>query len=554
MPSVGELLVSALRAHGVEVVFGIPGTHNLGIYAHLDDHGLRHVTPRHEQGAGYAADGYARVSGRPGVVITTSGPGLLNAAAAAGQAYSDSVPMLLISPGMPHAHRPGTGLLHETRDQSAALAAVCAASHRVTDPAALPALVAEIFASFTAGRPRPVHLEIPYDLLDLTVDAPPVAPLRTGPRPPDPDAVGRAAVVLAAARRPVIVAGGGARRASAEVEALATRLGAPVVTTANGKGVLAESHPLALGATLHVPAVQELLAAADAVLAVGTELSETDTWSGPLRLSGALVRVDIDPGQLHRNSPAAHPLAGDGAEVLSALLIRLRPADGPPVPHSGAEMPAPSSARPTDARPPGGPHAIGAARAGVRSYGRRWHGIVRALREALPDDAVLTNDSAMACYFGAIAGFPVERPGRFLYPTGFGTLGYALPAAIGAAVARPGRPVAALSGDGGLQFSVNELATAVELGVPLPVVVVSNGGYGMIRREMTERGQKPLGVDLAPPDFVALSRAYGGHGVHVGSPDELRDAVRQALTVPGPTLVVVPEPPLPDGAPDAAEG
>ncbi|MEW2071338.1 5-guanidino-2-oxopentanoate decarboxylase [Streptomyces sp. NPDC007346] len=545
MPSVGELLVSALREHAVEVVFGIPGTHNLGIYAHLDGYGLRHITPRHEQGAGYAADGYARVSGRPGVVITTSGPGLLNAAAAVGQAYSDSVPLLLISPGMPLAHHPGAGLLHETRDQSAALAAVCAASHRVTDPAALPALVAEIFASFATGRPRPVHLEIPYDLIDRVVDAPPAAPLRTGARPPDAEAADRAAAFLAAAERPVIVAGGGARGAGAEVRALAELLGAPVVTTANGKGVLAESHRLALGATLHVPAVQELLAACDAVLAVGTELSETDTWNGPLRLGGALVRVDTDPGQLHRNSPAAHPLAGDSAETLSALLVRLRPTDGPPVPRGGAETP--------QGRPARSAAAFRDARAGVRAYGRRWHGIVGALREALPEDAVLTNDSAMACYFGAIAGFPVERPGRFLYPTGFGTLGYALPAAIGAALARPGRPVAALSGDGGFQFSVNELATAVELGVPLPVVVVSNGGYGMIRREMTDRGQKPLGVDLTPPDFVALSRAYGGHGVHVGSPAELRDAVRHALSVPGPTLVVVPEPPMPDGAPDAAE-
>ncbi|MFI1470400.1 5-guanidino-2-oxopentanoate decarboxylase [Streptomyces wuyuanensis] len=536
MPSVGELLVSSLHEHSVDVVFGIPGTHNLGIYAHLERYGLRHVTPRHEQGAGYAADGYARVSGRPGVVITTSGPGVLNAAAAAGQAYSDSVPLLVISPGMPSEHHGGDGLLHETRDQSAALAAVCSASYRVTRPVELPGLVASLFAGFASGRPRPVHVEIPYDLLDADVaPAPLPPPLPVALPVPDEEAVAAAARTLTAARRPVVVAGGGARAAASELCRMAEALDAPVVTTANGKGVLAESHPLSLGAALHVPRVQELLAAADVVLAVGTELSETDTWNGPLRLSGRVVRVDVEAGQMHRNAVAAHPLTGDAAQVLSGLLKHLRSV--PSIPRG----PGRSGDTPT----------VPEVRSAVRAYGRRWQGVVDALRTALPADAVLTNDSAMACYFGAIAGFPVERPGRFLYPTGFGTLGYALPAAIGAAVARPGRPVAALSGDGGLQFTVNELATAVELGAPLPIVVVSNGGYGMIRQEMAERGQPAVGVDLTTPDFAAVCRAYGGHGSHVTSPDELHDAVARALTVPGPTVVVVPEPPALSEPPSA---
>ncbi|MET9153498.1 5-guanidino-2-oxopentanoate decarboxylase [Streptomyces griseoflavus] len=534
MPSAGELLVSSLRQHSVDVVFGIPGTHNLGIYAHLDRHGLRHVTPRHEQGAGYAADGYARVSGRPGVVITTTGPGVLNAAAAAGQAYSDSVPMLLISPGMPSGHRGGEGLLHETRDQSAALAAVCAASHRVRDPAELPGLLATVFTRLTSGRPRPVHLEIPYDLIDTEVDAAPLPPLPAAAPVADDRAVAAAAHTLAAARRPVVVAGGGARRATGELRDIAEALAAPVVTTANGKGVLPESHRLSLGAALHVPEVQQLLASADAVLAVGTELSETDTWNGPPRLTGRVVRVDIDPGQMHRNATADHPLTGDAAQVLTGLLGHLRSV--PAHPRSGR--------RSGDTPPP-------AVRSAVRDYGRRWRDVTGALRAALPEDAVLTNDSAMACYFGALTGFPTERPGRFLYPTGFGTLGYALPAAVGASLASPGRPVAALSGDGGLQFTVNELATAVEVGAPLPVVVVSNGGYGMIRQEMTERGQPTVGVDLAVPDFPAIARAYGGDGCHVASPAELRDAVGKALGVPGPTVVVVPEPPASSTAPSA---
>ncbi|MET9800386.1 5-guanidino-2-oxopentanoate decarboxylase [Streptomyces sp. NPDC006368] len=518
MATGGELLVSALRANGVEAVFGIPGTHNLEIYRHLGPGRLRVVTPRHEQGAGYAADGYARVTGRPGVVVTTSGPGLLNAAAAAGQAYSDSVPLLIISPGMPLDHDRGSGLLHEVKDQSAALASVCARSRRVRTLPEMVRVLAGMFTDFALGRPRPVHLEVPYDLLARTADITVPPAVRALPAAPSEAAVRAAAATLSEARRPALVVGGGARGAVADVRALAELLGAPTVTTANGKGVFPESHPLSLGAGLHLREVRRFLHGADAVLAVGTELAETDSWDEPLRFGGRLVRVDLDPDQLHRPF-AAHPLAGDAATVLAGL----RRAIGPR-----------SAARPPDVR---------AARSAVTAYGERWRPIVEALRAALPEDTVLVNDSAQVCYFGALTGFAVEGPGRFLYPTGFGTLGYALPAAIGAGIGAPERPVAVLTGDGGLQFTVNELATAVEAGRPLPVVVVNNGGYGMIRQEMAERGCPPVGVDLHGPDFPALSRAYGGAGAHAASPAELRDAVAKALTTPGPTVIEVPEPP-----------
>ncbi|WP_030750745.1 5-guanidino-2-oxopentanoate decarboxylase [Streptomyces sp. NRRL F-5135] len=518
MPTGGELLVTALRAHHVDVVFGIPGTHNLEIYRHLGPGRLRVVTPRHEQGAGYAADGYARVTGRPGVVVTTSGPGLLNAAAAAGQAYSDSVPMLIVSPGMPLGHEQGSGLLHEVKDQSAAMAAVCARSERVGTLPEMLRVLASMFTDFATGRPRPVHLEVPYDLLARTADITVPAAARVLPRAAEESGIRAAAAALSAAGRPALIVGGGARNAAAEVRALAGLLAAPTVTTANGKGVFPEGHPLSLGAGLHIPEVREFLRRADVVLAVGTELAETDTWDEPLRLDGRLVRVDIDPSQLHRPT-AAHPLAGDAAPTLARLRRALAP------------------------RAPGRRRREVTPRSAVTAYGRRWRPLIEAVRAALPEDAALVNDSAQVCYFGALTGFAVEQPGRFLYPTGFGTLGYALPAAIGAAVADPGRPVAVLTGDGGLQFTVNELATAVELGLPLPVVVVNNGGYGMIRQEMTERGCPPVGVDLHGPDFPALSRAYGGAGVHAAGPAELRAAVAVALTTPGPTVIEIPEPP-----------
>ncbi|MGW5419988.1 thiamine pyrophosphate-binding protein [Streptomyces sp. NPDC003943] len=588
----GEALVRALAAHGVTDAFGIPGTHNLEVYRHLRTYGIRHVTPRHEQGAGYAADGYARASGRPGVAITTTGPALLNIAAAVGQAHSDSVPLLVVSPGMPLRHpRQSTGLLHEMRSQTEALRGVAAFSHRVSSVDEIGAAVARAFTLFRTGRPRPAHIEVPLDLLEAVEPAGPVrlAP-PAGPSRPDPAALEAAAAALRTARRPALVLGGGARTAGPECRTLAETLGAPVVTTANGKGVVDERHPLSLGVSLHSPAVQKWLADRDVVLAVGTELAESDIWSPLPVLAGALLRVDIDPAQMYAGLPADVPLVGDARAVLGALLAELRPrgadergaagetsvaggtgvfadvvrdvaasdarasAAATPAPPRGA---APDTAAPdatiSDTATPeaagsDGPDAAGevARLRGTRddeTRGRdaRWLPYLRAMRRVLAEDAVVTSDSAQCCYYGALPHLPLGPEARYLHPTGFGTLGYALPAAIGAKTAYPGRQVVALSGDGGLQFSVQELATAAQLGLPLPVVVFDNGGYGEIREEMTARGDRPTAVDLPAVDLPALARAYGGQGTAVRSPDELAEALARALATPGPTIVTVPE-------------
>ncbi|MFJ8856207.1 5-guanidino-2-oxopentanoate decarboxylase [Streptomyces sp. NPDC102437] len=521
----GEALVRALAAHGVTRAFGIPGTHNLEIYRHLAAYRIDHLNPRHEQGAGYAADAYARVCGQPGVAITTTGPALLNIAAAVGQAYSDSVPLLVVSPGMPLRHpRQSTGLLHEMRSQTEALRGVAAVSHRVSSAEEIGVAVARAFTLFRTRRPRPVHIEIPLDLLTAVE---PAGPVRTAPpsslATADPDTLAAAGEALRSAARPAIVLGGGARTAAAECLWLAEELGAPVVTTANGKGIVAETHPLSLGVSLHSRAVRHWLAERDLVLAVGTELAESDLWEPLPALGGTLVRADIDAAQMYAGPPAAIPLVGDARHTLRALLAALPPAAG--------------------ARP-GAHRAVAALRearnAETRSEDTPLLPYLAAIRSVLPADTVLTSDSAQCCYYGAIPHLPVAPEGRYLHPTGFGTLGYALPAAIGAKTADPTRPVVALSGDGGLQFSVQELATAVQLRLPLPVVVFDNGGYGEIRDEMVSRGDRPTAVDLPPVDLPALARAYGGHGVRADSPDVLAEALHHALNTPGPTLIAVP--------------
>jgi acetolactate synthase-1/2/3 large subunit len=329
--------------------------------------------------------------------------------------------------------------------------------------------------------------------------------------------VRQAADRLAAAQHPVLLVGGGARTAAAEVRAVAERLGAPVVTTTNGKGVLPEDHPLSLGAGIHLPTVRDLVEQADVVLAVGTELAPADLWYGPLPLAGKLVRVDVDPVGAVTNAVSSLAVVGDAALALRQLLEQL------PAPRPAADLTSWRERKHKDAR----------------DEGAAYVDLVDALAAALPRDVIVGADNAMACYHGAMTNLPTHTPASFLFPTGYGTLGYGLPAAIGAAVGSPDRPVLAMLGDGGVMFTVAELATAAEQRLPLPVVVVDNSGYGEIRNEMSDRGDPVHAVTFPAPDFAALGRAVGCHGVTVTDPAGLTAAVREALAADRPTVIHV---------------
>jgi thiamine pyrophosphate-dependent acetolactate synthase large subunit-like protein len=517
----GRALAEALAAHGVDLLWGIPGTHNLEIYAHLPDAGIRHVLPRHEQGAGFAADGYARATGRPGVCITTSGPAALNVATALGEAYSDSVPVLAVSAGMP-LRNPGRGHgeLHETKDQHRALDAIVHYSHRVTSVPEIPVAVAQAFTAMTRGRPRPVHLEIPLDVLEERAEVEIVGPL-PAPRPtPDATALEAAAARLAAAARPAIIAGGGAREAAGELLPLAERLSAPVVCTINGKGVFPEDHPLSAGAGLTRTVVRELVEESDVVLVVGSGLSPAEQWLGPLPLAGKMVRVDIDADRVVTGAVPAVAVVGDAAPALGGLVARAGECAGDP------DRAARWRSRHLEE---------------ARTLGARWSWILDGIAEALGREGIVAGDSAMVCYRGAMAALPAYRPGSFLYPTGFGTLGYGLPAAIGAKLGRPEARVIALLGDGGVMFTVAELAAAAQLRLPLPVVVVDNGGFGEIRDQMAERGDPVHAVDLDAIDFAALGRVLGCEGVAVDDERGLTEALERGFEADRPTVVHVHE-------------
>ena len=519
----GEAIVESLMSHGVDVVFGIPGTHNLPIYDHLASHGLRHVTPRHEQGAGYAADGYARATGKPGVCLVTTGPGVTNIATAAANAYHDSVPLLIISPGMPtDVEGRDTGYLHEVKAQSRAMDSLVHWSRRVRTADEAQEALQDAFRHFATERPRPVHVEIPLDVLSngRTHEATPI--YRATPRPPlNPGQVRAAIQLLASARRPGMILGGGSVGAATEAMQLAECVDAIVVTTCNGKGTLPEEHPLALGCTLRFAAVREALGSCDVVAAIGTEIAESDLWVPRLELRGSVLRVDIDPAQLDKNLPSSARVLGDAAQVLRELLTGLH-GRSPANEISGRE-------RADDVR-----RRIRDESSAETAPYKRLHEV---LRQALDHDAIIAGDSSQVSYFGTAYLFPVDRPRRFLYPAGFSTLGYGIPAAIGAKLAHPARHVVALVGDGAAMFSIAEVATASELRLSMPIIIVNNGGYGQIRDSMRARGSPLVGVDLESPDFAGLGRALGGHGVSLRSVDDLGDAVRAACTRDRPTII-----------------
>jgi 5-guanidino-2-oxopentanoate decarboxylase len=519
--TVGRYLIETLAANGIDTAFGIPGVHNIELYRGLEARCVRHVLARHEQNAAFAADGFARMTGRPAAAFVISGPGLTNALTAIAQAASDSVPMLVIA-STPVRASLGRhwGVLHELADQRAVAAGVAGLALHASTADEVRAALAAAFAYLGGGRPRPAYVGVPLDLLAETTVLEPERFARVSAAPQaDAAAVQAARALLDGAQRPLIVAGGGARHAGAALARLVEALDGYLVTTVAAKGVIPESHPANLGASLPYRATQELLASADVAVAAGTELAETDVYTTTrLKFAGRLIRIDIDAAQLAEASAQEVALHADARTALELLARTVRPRRG----WRGAAGEARGPRLALEAQI--GAH-FGAALAAVR-----------ALRAAVPADGVVFSDMTQIAYTGNYA-FAADRPGSWFHPSGYGTLGFALPAAIGAKIAEPGRPVVALAGDFGVQFTLQELMTAVELQLPLPVVVWNNEALAQIRDDMIAAGIEPVGVTGRNPDFQAFAAACGARGLRVRGPDALVEGVRAALASRGPTLL-----------------
>jgi thiamine pyrophosphate-dependent acetolactate synthase large subunit-like protein len=521
----GEWIVDALRAEGVRHVFGIPGVHNLAIYdALIRQSEITHVLARHEAGAAFMADGYARASGAPGVVVVTTGPGATNALTPLVESYAGSMPVVVVMSDVasPLVGR-DIGALHEVPNQIDCFKPVTRWAEAVTEAAAVPATVHGAFDLLRTGRPGPVAISIPNDFLTARFDAEPGGGGH-GRRPPcHVDAIGEAVRLLSKASRPLLIVGGGviAAEAQAELARLARRLGAPVITTVMGRGAVSERDPLWHGVLPNSRATEAVIKTADVILAVGCRFAHRSTQGLLLNLSfepsQTLIHLDLDPTVIGRLFKAQLPIVGDARDGLTRLLEGLGSGPARSVwDHRWRE-----SLRP----------------AASARYTREIAHLIETLRAALPDDAIVVNDQTGINYWMEWH-FPVLMPRTFLYPVGSATLGYGVPAAIGAKIARPDRPVVAVVGDGGFMYSVNELATAVKYRLPVVFLVMNDDRYGAIKwLQQTTFDGRWGEADLTNPDFAALARAFGARGERVAGVDALGSALETALAADGPTVL-----------------
>ncbi|MBB3106080.1 acetolactate synthase-1/2/3 large subunit [Psychrobacter luti] len=538
----GELLVQWLEYYGVETVFGIPGVHTVELYRGLPNTDIRHVTPRHEQGAGFMADGYYRASGKVGVCFIITGPGMTNIMTAMAQALADSIPMLVISSVNKVQHTgSGEGHLHELHDQQGMVSKVALMSKTIWQPESLPKVIAEAFALFNGGRPGPVHIQLPIDV--ITADASHVArpPNLSNPENsqaahhrltqpqvmrPLPNSAQLDLIVeqLKSAKNPVVLYGGGCVDVNHDAQKLAELIDAPTFLTINAKGLLPPAHPLSLGSNQSLAAGRAVISEADLVLAIGTELGETDYdvfFNGGFQINGTLIRIDCDAQQLQRPFRADIALLSDAQMAISGLCDRL---ESQPLNHQALVRVAQVKQTLLEEMTPdfAGQNAL-----------------LQLIRDEVKD-VIFVGDSTQPVYSGNL-GFEALATRRwFNSSTGFGTLGYGLPAAIGAMIGSKS-PVVSLIGDGGIQFTIAELICAAELELPLIVLLWNNQGYGEIRRYMEEGGLPLIGVNIKTPNFEPLAAGFGAGYRRIKDKQQLLKALKEDIKGKQPIIYEVDE-------------
>ncbi len=522
-PTVAGRILDALAAQGVEQAFGLPGVHNLAFWRELGAGRPGITGVRHEQATVYAADGSARATGRLGVALTTTGPGAANTLGAFGEAGASSSPVLVIASEVPQRLRaPGAvrGMLHESRDQAGLFEPLAKAVFRPRSAEQVAAMVGEAITTALAWPRGPVYLDVPTDLLDAP--APEVVPASQERPAPEPAEVSAAARLLDDADSAVLWVGGGAVQSGAaeQVDALARRLRAPVVTTYSGRGILPSDHPWMVGLPPHEPEVADLIGAADLMVGIGTDFDGVHTRNWSMPLPPRLVSINVDRDELTKNYIPDVAVLGDAAAGIDALL--------------------PALTGPADARGPDVHQVRQATRDRLRRDARTADAmvLVDGIDRAWPQDGTLITDMAVAGYW-ACGYTALARPRQLQCPYGWGTLGYALPAALGPAAAGCG-PVLAVCGDGGLLFGVGELATIVQEQLPVTVLVVDDGGYGMLRYDQQHVGDAERGVDLVGPDLTVLAESFGIEARAVAEVgDELTEALVEAAGSRKPRLITL---------------
>ena len=519
----GEAVVCALEALGVRHVFGIVSVHNLPIYDAITRRGT--ITPvgvRHEQAAAHAADGYARATGGLGVVIASTGPGTTNTMTGLFEASFASSPVLLVT-GQIDSRFLGKakGFLHEAEHQQLMLASVCRRVETVRRAEHIGRAIITVADDIRSGRPQPGAVEIPVDQQYRRAEIVVPDPLADSGYVPDAEAVAKVADALSAATRPVLWAGGGVVSSGAgpALVALAERLGAPVVTTIEGRGSIPEDHPLCLGALTTSPPVEDIVSGADVVLAVGTRFQGSSTRNWTLSFGGTLAHLDADPAVIGRSYPAALPVVGDARKGLELLLAAVSRVSTDPD-HAEKARSAALTAR-TDAR---------------AQLGEDHRQIMDAIRRHTPRESVLVRDATVPAYLWGDRLLPILRPRTSIRPAS-AAIGPGLPLAVGAAVGT-GHPVVLIAGDGGFMLHVGELATVVQHDVPVVICLFNDRGYGVLRGiQARQFDGRTTGVDLASPDFPALATSMGIKATRVTDPAEFESNFRDAIESGRPALL-----------------
>ena len=529
--SCAEATIELLSKYGVTTIFGIPGVHTLDFYRALTDdvdvpNKIRHVQARNEQGAGFMAEGWARATGDVGVALVISGPGVTNASTALGQCYADSLPMLLISAEpVSTSLGKGQGVLHEITEQKKVTEPLTAFSETVKTPSDVPILLARAFAIFRSKRPRPVHISIPIDIQaqSVSTDWEPSKIVSSG-EVSEEDLL-NAVSLICESKKVVLVLGGGASEAGDEILELVDGLGAIVLTTTAGKGVIDDNHPLTIsGGTVRAEA-REYLSKADLIIAIGTELAETDNYIGRYLITGKIIRVDIDRGKINDHYPATIGLVGEASKIIQRLNSKLNISVSTKL-SNRAKSEVIKIKRKIDNN--------------LTKSERRHKKLLNILRKIAPPETVFSTDACQLSYTGVFE-FNTPKARKWLHPVGFCALGNALPNAIGAKMALPMMPVAVLVGDGGFMFSMPEILTAKEQNLSIPIIIWENGGFKQIKDDMNTSQIDPIGVEGLNPDFAKLADACHCKSAYANSEGLFIKSFEDALSYCGPTIIVVKE-------------
>ncbi|MDT3728075.1 thiamine pyrophosphate-binding protein [Streptomyces sp. DSM 41972] len=521
----GDLVVETLAGLGATTVFGLPGQHALGMFDALRRSDLRYIGLRVENNAGFAADAYGRITGEAAPLLLSTGPGALTSLAALQEAAAASAPVLAISSQVPTAGLGGGrhGYLHELPDQAASFRGVVKSVHTVRTASQIPSAIAAAWKSALTVPHGPVWVEIPQDVLLAETMLPVVTAMDATPDelPPRPELTALAAHLLSGAERPAIVAGGGVVRsdASGKLRQLAERIQAPVVTTPGGKGAFPWTHPLSLQSWIEDRHTTDFLEDADVLLVVGSGLGELSSNYHTFTPRGRVIQIEADLGKLESNHPGIG-IHADARLALQALLETAEPREDDTAPARVREL-------------------LDRVRARIDGQDLALEQrVLTAVRRALPTGSPSFWDMTILAYW-AWSAFDAMGPNHLHSAQGAGGLGYGFPAALGAAVAEPTRPVLAVSGDGGALYSIAELATARQYGLDVTWLIVDDGGYGILREYMTDAFGEPTATELTGPDYVALAESFGVPGVRT-TPESLEQDLAKSLSTPGPSVVVLP--------------